>query len=110
MGDRVFDIFKREVKVATYAKSKLFTDLVVELADEVPNLIAAIRIGVISVGSGDYVRNAVLDCHMTHLECHVPGFGAVIEAGKDMAVDVDHQRVLVFDCPIEQCLKLRKLG
>src|SRR5260370_14659936 len=91
MGDRLFDIFKREVKVAADAKSKLVTDLVAEFGDEVPDQVAAIRIGVISMGSGDDVRNAVLDREMAHLECHVPRFRAVIEAGKEMGVDVNHQ-------------------
>src|SRR6266849_8799426 len=78
------------MKIATYAKGKPAPDLLAEFGNEVSNSIAAIRVGVVGMGSRDYVSNAILDGQATHLQRHVPGFRAVIDTWKDMGVDVDH--------------------
>jgi hypothetical protein len=78
------------MKVAPYAKSKLSTDFIVELVDEIPNPIAVVYIGAIGMRGRHYVRDAVSDCEATHFESHLPGFRTVIEPRKNMGVDINH--------------------
>ena len=45
---------------------------------------------IIGVRRGDNVLNAIGSRHAAHFFGHVPGFGAVIYFGEDVAVNVDH--------------------
>jgi hypothetical protein len=49
-------------------------DPVIEFVDEIPNLIPAIRICVIGMGSRNDVRRAVLKRQAAHGKGHVPRF------------------------------------
>jgi len=76
MCDGVFYVFEGQIKVAPNAKRQLAyaADPLIELVDETPNLIPAIRIRVIGMGSRYDVRRAVLKRQATHGKCHVPRF------------------------------------
>src|ERR1700732_3268763 len=90
MSDRVLNVFKRQVKVAAYAKTKLVADLIVEFGDCLPHALAAIPVGIVCMRSRDDVRDAILDCQATHRERNVPRLRAVIDARQNMGVDVNH--------------------
>jgi len=76
MCDGVFYVFEGQMKVAPNANRQLAyaTDPVIEFVDETPNLIPAIRIGVIGMGSHNDVGRAVLKGQATHGKGHVPRF------------------------------------
>jgi len=76
MCDGVFYVFEGEMKVASNAKRQpdYAADPVIEFVDEIPNLIPAIRICVIGMGSRNDVRRAVLKRQATHGKRHVPRF------------------------------------
>jgi hypothetical protein len=42
------------------------------------------------------VGNAVSRCHAAHFDGYIPGFGAVVDLGKKVTVNVDHD--VVFIC------------
>jgi hypothetical protein len=44
--------------------------------------------------SGDNVLNAIRGCHAAHFFSNVPGFGAVIYFGENVAVNIDHANFL----------------
>jgi hypothetical protein len=72
MGDRVFDIFVCEMKIAADAKSKLLTDLSVEFRDDLPYVVTAVRVGLVRMRRCDYVRDPVFNRQATHLQRHCP--------------------------------------
>jgi len=76
MCDGVFYVFEGQMKVAPNAKRQVANaaDPVIEFVDEIPNLIPAIRIRVIGMGSRNDVRSAVLKRQAAHRKGHVPGF------------------------------------
>ncbi len=76
MCDGVFYVFEGEMKIAPNAKRQVAfaADPVMEFADETPNLIPAVRIHVIGMGSRNDVRCAVLKRQATHGKRHVPRF------------------------------------
>ena len=49
-----------------------------------------IVIAFIGMGRGDDVFDAVRHCHAAHFLGHVPGFRAIIDVGKNVAVDINH--------------------
>ena len=51
---------------------------------------AIVMVTIIGVRRGDNVLNAIGSRHAAHFFGHVPGFGAVIYFGEDVAVNVDH--------------------
>jgi len=52
---------------------------------------AIVGVSVVGVGCGDDVSDAVGGRHAAHLNGDVPGFGAIVDFGEDMAVDIDHR-------------------
>ena len=49
---------------------------------------AIVGVGVVRVRRADDVRDAIVGGDTQHGARHLPGFGAVIDGGKEMAVDV----------------------
>jgi hypothetical protein len=41
--------------------------------------------------------NAVGRCHAAHFDGYIPGFGAVVDLGQKMTVDVDHDVVFTWN-------------
>jgi len=61
---------------------------------------------------GHRMRDPIGNCHVAHLDGDVPGFGAVIYFGQDVAVDIEH--VASLDSRPENRMKFvptgRRLG
>jgi hypothetical protein len=56
--------------------------------------LAVVTIAVVGVRRGDDMLDAVRGRHAAHLLGYVPGFRAVVNFGKDVAVNVDHDGLL----------------
>src|ERR1700680_1307111 len=79
------------MKVTTDAESQLIAGPVGEFSDCLPYAIAAVGVGIVRMGSRNYVGNAIRNRQATHLEGHIPGFRTVVNAGKKMGMDVNHE-------------------
>src|SRR6202035_1385531 len=53
--------------------------------------IAVKCVGVIGMGGRDEMRDAIPNCPRTHLQGHLPGFRTVVDAVKNMGVDINHE-------------------
>jgi hypothetical protein len=63
-------------------------------------VIAVVMIPVVGVGRGYLVRDTVGSGHSAHRDRHVPRLGTVIDLGKDVGMDVNHENVARAMLPI----------
>jgi hypothetical protein len=61
-----------------------------ELGEHFRVAVAIVAELVIAMWRGNNVRGAVLHRNLAHLRGHFPRLGTVIDAGKDVAVNVNH--------------------
>jgi len=80
------------MKIAAQSQLQLQggADFLLQLREEPGKVFAIVGVTVVGVGSGDSVGDAVGRCHAAHFDGYIPRFGAVVDLGQKMAVDVDH--------------------
>ena len=61
---------------------------------------AIVGVTIVGVRRGDSMANAVSRSHAAHFDGCVPGLGAVVDPGKKVAVNVDHDAVFAWNMPI----------
>jgi Flp pilus assembly protein TadB len=62
------------------------------MGNQSPQIFAIVVITIIGVGSGDHVSDAVGRRRAAHGDRDVPRFGAIIDFGQDVRMNVDHDR------------------
>ena len=78
------------MEVAAQAEAGSLTNPLPEIVEQPRQELAVVTIAVVGVRRGDNLLDAIRNRHAAHLLGHVPGFGAVVYLGEDVAVDVDH--------------------
>ncbi len=88
-----FQIFERKMKIAAQHQLQRGPSLLLELVEQSGEVGAVVRVTVVGMRSGDGVGDSVSRRHPAHFDGNLPGFGAVVDLGQKMAVDVDHDVV-----------------
>jgi hypothetical protein len=91
MFKNALHVFKRKMEVATQTELQGGTNFLPKLIEQIGEVLAIVGIAIISVGSGNGVRDAVRNCHAAHFHSYVPGFGAIVNFRQNVAVDIDHE-------------------
>src|SRR5262249_51056957 len=97
MKNGVFNVVVGEVEIAPDAKRKPIANLLVQCGKALSDTVTVVGINLVRMRCRDDMRDPVLNCQTTHLSGHLPGFGAVVKARENVAVDVNHCRDRHFD-------------
>ena len=89
-NQHVLQVVVREVKVATQSYSWRLSHEFLQMGPRSVQVLAIIGIAVVGVGGGNDVLDSIFRRQTAHLASYFPGLGTVINFGKDMRVDVDH--------------------
>ena len=89
-GYRVLNVFVGQVKVAPDPENKPVPNLAGELCNRFSNAIPMVGISVVCVRRHDDVGNSIFYRQAAHFQRHVPGFRAVIQARKNMGMNINH--------------------
>ena len=89
-------ILERKMKIAAQSQFQIQrrTNLLPQLIEQPGEVGAIIGVTIVGVRGGDRVSNAVRRGHAAHFDGYIPGFGAVVNLGQKVAVDVDHEEIL----------------
>jgi len=68
----------------------MLTKPAVEFGDPLPDYIPIVRVFVIRMRRRDDMRNSIGEGKSAHLQCSVPGFGAIIEVWQQVVMNIDH--------------------
>ena len=90
----ILKIFIRKMEIAAQTKAGRLADALAQIVDHLRQKLAVVTIAVVSVRRGNNMLDAVRNRHAAHLLGDVPGLGAVVDFGKDVAMDVDHGGLL----------------
>jgi len=86
-------IFEGEMKIAaqSYLQLNRRANFLSKLAQQPRKIPAIVSVTVIGVRGSYRVNDTVGRRHAAHFDGYFPGFGAVVDFGKNVAVDVDHE-------------------
>src|SRR6185437_1377730 len=84
------EIFEIQVEIAASCDVEAISEAGLKLVAAHADQFWVKRIFVAGVRRGNYVSDAVSDGHFRHLDGNFQGCGAIVKAGKKVAVDIDH--------------------
>src|SRR5664280_673913 len=93
MGERVLNVVVGKMQVTAQAEGEFALRGVAELTQHFGVAVTVVSELVVAMGRRHDVRDAVEDGHTTHLRGQLPGLRTIVNAGKDVAVDVNHVSV-----------------
>lgn len=90
IGAQGGEIFEAQVKIATCRNGEPVSKTGLKFIAARANQVCVKRIFAAGMGRGDYVSDAVGDGHFGHLHRDFQRLGPVVQAGKKVAMDIDH--------------------
>src|SRR5664279_6648120 len=78
------------MEVTTDAEGEMAVSDLAQRRQHVGEVFAIVLKLSVAVRRSHDVRNAIQGCHATHLGRYLPRLGAVIDSGKNVAVNIDH--------------------
>ena len=77
------------MKVTTQAEPRLAADQGPQFIKLLLQILTIVLVAIIGMGRGHHMLNAIRRRHAAHLLRNFPGFGAIVDFGKDVTVNID---------------------
>src|SRR5579871_1993971 len=90
MHQSVLNVFVGQMKIAAQAELEGIADQSLKVRNLALQVFAFVGVAIVGVRRGHHVSNAVSSGRFAHGDGDVPGLGTVIDFGKDVRVDIDH--------------------
>ena len=79
------------MKVTTQAESRCRAAERPKVVQQAMQVLPVLVIALIRMGRGHDVLDSIRHRHPAHFVGHVPGLGAIVHVGKNVAMDVNHE-------------------
>ena len=92
MSQRVLHVLVGKMEIASQADLEGVSDEFLQVGGDLLQIFAVVMIAIVGMGRGHHVGDAVGGSHAAHGHARFPCLRAIVDFGKNVGVDIDHDR------------------